>query len=269
MVPIPNAPSSLTGRNASRWLVDFSFFLLVIIVLLNIIFGIIIDTFSDLRSQKEAREADERNNCFICGISKSRFDSDYEKGFFHHQQFEHNLWDYVAFMVYLWEKHHGDYSGLEEYVFNKIRDRDVTWLPINKALAFETFDDDTDDPLEAGINRLHKHSGNTLKRVERITEQNDVLRSQVMEMQSTIAIMGEEMEKSHQLLNKLVSTVSAVHEQFSEFTGKQARIAARKEEKLKMERRKNKPKNMVRNLQGGGGKQFPPSPNGKIKAPHV
>jgi len=272
MIPIASAPSTLTGREVTRWLVDFSFFLLVIIVLLNIIFGIIIDTFSDLRSQKEAREADERNNCFICGISKSRFDSDYPKGFAYHQQSEHNLWDYVAFMVYLWEKNSSDYSGLEEYVFNKIRDRDVTWLPINKALAFESFEDDTDDPIEAGIARLHAHSGNTRKRVDQISEQNEHLRAQVSEMQTTITLMGEEMEKSNAMLNKLVSTISAVHMQFSNFTSKQEATAARREEKAKRERRKNKPKNQVTTLMGhasGGGNPGPTSSSGNKKAPHI
>merc|ERR1711907_349925 len=85
-------------------------------------------------------------------------------------------------------------------------DRDVTWLPINKALAFESFEDDTDDPIEAGIARLHAHSGNTRKLVDQISEQNEHLRAQVSEMQTTITLMGEEMEKSNAMLNKLVST---------------------------------------------------------------
>ena len=40
---------------STRLWIDFLYFLLVLIVLLNVIFGIIIDTFSDLRSQKMER----------------------------------------------------------------------------------------------------------------------------------------------------------------------------------------------------------------------
>jgi len=38
----------------ARFLFDASFFFLVIIIILNIIFGIIIDTFADLREQKSS-----------------------------------------------------------------------------------------------------------------------------------------------------------------------------------------------------------------------
>ena len=38
-------------RFLARTLLDFTFFIVVIIILLNIIFGIIIDTFSDLRGR--------------------------------------------------------------------------------------------------------------------------------------------------------------------------------------------------------------------------
>jgi inositol 1,4,5-triphosphate receptor type 3 len=38
-----------------RFLLDFMFYLVVLVVLLNIIFGIIIDTFSELRTDKKER----------------------------------------------------------------------------------------------------------------------------------------------------------------------------------------------------------------------
>lgn len=51
-----------------RYFFDLTFFIVIIIVMLNIIFGIIIDAFAALRDQrKEAMDAIQ-NNCFICGI---------------------------------------------------------------------------------------------------------------------------------------------------------------------------------------------------------
>ena len=58
----------------SRVIVDLGYFLIVLIVLLNIMFGIIIDTFSELRSAKVARLQDTTQRCFICGIDKNTFD---------------------------------------------------------------------------------------------------------------------------------------------------------------------------------------------------
>lgn len=45
------------------------FFFIVIIIVLNLIFGVIIDTFADLRSEKQNKEEILKNSCFICGKS--------------------------------------------------------------------------------------------------------------------------------------------------------------------------------------------------------
>jgi hypothetical protein len=49
---------------------DLTFFLIVIVILLNIIFGIIIDTFAELRDKKHSMEEDMKNICFICNINR-------------------------------------------------------------------------------------------------------------------------------------------------------------------------------------------------------
>lgn len=38
---------------AIRWFFDISFFILIAVVMLNLIFGIVIDTFGDIRSEKK------------------------------------------------------------------------------------------------------------------------------------------------------------------------------------------------------------------------
>lgn len=50
-----------------RVIYDLLFFFVVIIIVLNLIFGVIIDTFADLRSEKQQKETDLKNTCFICG----------------------------------------------------------------------------------------------------------------------------------------------------------------------------------------------------------
>ena len=39
-----------------------------------VIFGIIIDTFADLRGIQQAKEEDMRGVCFICGLDRAAFD---------------------------------------------------------------------------------------------------------------------------------------------------------------------------------------------------
>ena len=53
-----------------RSVYDLSFFVIVITILLNIIFGIIIDTFAQLIGAKEEMLVDIKNVCFICNIDR-------------------------------------------------------------------------------------------------------------------------------------------------------------------------------------------------------
>ncbi len=51
-----------------RVIYDMMFFFIVIIITLNLIFGVIIDNFADLRTEKQRNDEILRNTCFICGI---------------------------------------------------------------------------------------------------------------------------------------------------------------------------------------------------------
>ena len=52
-----------------RMLYDLTFFFLVIVIIIqNLVFGVIIDTFSDLRAEKNKEEDMIKNTCFICGM---------------------------------------------------------------------------------------------------------------------------------------------------------------------------------------------------------
>lgn len=53
----------------ARVVYDLLFFFIVIIIVLNLIFGVIIDTFADLRSEKQRKEEILKTTCFICGMS--------------------------------------------------------------------------------------------------------------------------------------------------------------------------------------------------------
>ena len=51
-----------------RLFYDLSFFFLVIVIIIqNLIFGVIIDTFATLRAEKNATDNMLKNTCFICG----------------------------------------------------------------------------------------------------------------------------------------------------------------------------------------------------------
>jgi len=125
--------------NHGRWLIDETYFLLVIIMLLNIIFGIIIDTFSSLRAEKDRRLEDTEGVCFICGIDKQIFDraSDEPDGFENHVKLDHNMWNYLYFIFLLWEQDKDDDDGMEQYVRRAIEADEIIWFPLNKAIRLD------------------------------------------------------------------------------------------------------------------------------------
>ena len=51
----------------ARVIYDMLFFFVVVIIVL--IFGVIIDTFADLRNEKQQKEDILKNSCFICGTN--------------------------------------------------------------------------------------------------------------------------------------------------------------------------------------------------------
>jgi len=83
-----------------RYLFDFSFFLIVNIILLNIFFGIIIDAFADKRALVAEEKAEIEGRCFICGLSKSQFDIE-NIPWKLHVYCQHNLHSYLAFVLYV------------------------------------------------------------------------------------------------------------------------------------------------------------------------
>lgn len=54
---------------------------------------------------------------------------DFEK----HRKFEHNIWDYVSFLIIMDEKTEKDCNGIEGELFSKIKNGDYSWIPIRRS----------------------------------------------------------------------------------------------------------------------------------------
>lgn len=112
-----------------RIIFDITFFFFVIIILLAIIQGLIIDAFGELRDQLESVKEDMESNCFICTMEKSFFDS-VPHGFDTHVQQEHNLANYMFFLMHLINKPDTEYTGQETYVWNMYQQRCWDFFPV-------------------------------------------------------------------------------------------------------------------------------------------
>lgn len=126
-----------------RVIYDLLFYFIIIIITLNLIFGVIIDTFADLRTEKQLKDEILKNSCFICGepaivcvfarvhtldttiflwagLERSAFDNR-TTTFDSHVLVEHNVWHYLYFMVLLRVKDSTEFTGPESYVSDMMK----------------------------------------------------------------------------------------------------------------------------------------------------
>ena len=118
-----------------------TFFIIIIMIMGNVTFGLIVDTFGALRDEAYQYDEDRNNICFICQLSKDgclRKNIDFEK----HIKRDHNLWSYVNFLTYLHLYNANDFNRVEGLVWDKLLEKDYGWLPIDTDAGGEDDDDD-------------------------------------------------------------------------------------------------------------------------------
>jgi hypothetical protein len=139
----------------NRWALDVSYFFVVNVGMLNLVAGVIITTFGQLREHQARIKADTEGVCFICGIERQIFDraSTEPEGFKTHVKVDHNMWNYLYFIFMLWEQDKDDDDGLEQYVRRAIEANEITWFPLNKAIRL----DQAASAEEALLNNLKRN----------------------------------------------------------------------------------------------------------------
>ena len=116
------------GRIAYDNLTNF----ILMILILEILAGLIIDTFGSLRDEANARDQDLNNNCIICGNNREYIEKSSGKTFENHIGKSHNLWAYVLFIAFVNRKPQDEHTGAESYVHGKFAASDSTWFPYFK-----------------------------------------------------------------------------------------------------------------------------------------
>jgi hypothetical protein len=139
---------------------------MVTIGLLNMVFGIMIDTFSKLREEQQERDDKLNNTCFICQQHRSNFGIGKNGGagagagggngsgngvgdgdgggagggggggngwasasFGQHIKAEHNMMDYILYIAHLYAKDSMEHNGVESFVFELVEQEVTQWLP--------------------------------------------------------------------------------------------------------------------------------------------
>uniref|UniRef100_A0A8D2JDS0 Inositol 1,4,5-trisphosphate receptor n=1 Tax=Varanus komodoensis TaxID=61221 RepID=A0A8D2JDS0_VARKO len=180
-------PSKDESLFPARVIYDLLFFFIVIIIVLNLIFGVIIDTFADLRSEKQKKEEILKTTCFICGLERDKFDNK-TVSFEEHIKFEHNMWNYLYFIVLVRVKNKTDYTGPESYVAQMIKVRtNLDWFPRMRAMSLVSNEGEGE---QNEIRCLQDKLNSTMKLVSHLTSQLNELKEQMTEQRKRRQRMG-------------------------------------------------------------------------------
>nr|CAB3257468.1 inositol 1,4,5-trisphosphate receptor type 2 [Phallusia mammillata] len=161
-----------------RVVYDLLFFFILIIIVLNLIFGVIIDTFADLRSEKQQKDDILKNTCFICGLERKSFDNK-TVSFETHVKEEHNMWHYLYFIVLVKVKDSTEFTGPESYVYNQVKFGKLEWFPRMQAMSLAADDEAVENndmrslllQLDSTSNLVHTLSRQLQDLQDQVTEQ--------------------------------------------------------------------------------------------------
>uniref|UniRef100_A0A9J8B1R0 Inositol 1,4,5-trisphosphate receptor n=1 Tax=Cyprinus carpio carpio TaxID=630221 RepID=A0A9J8B1R0_CYPCA len=170
----------------ARVVFDLLFFFIVIIIVLNLIFGVIIDTFADLRSEKQRKEEILKTTCFICGLERDKFDNK-TVSFEEHIKSEHNMWHYLYFLVLVKVKDPTEYTGPESYVAQMIKEKNLDWFPRMRAMSLVSSEGESE---QNEIRLLQERLDITVSLVDQLSSQLSELKEQMTEQRKNKQRLG-------------------------------------------------------------------------------
>ncbi|KAL7871156.1 hypothetical protein SRHO_G00086530 [Serrasalmus rhombeus] len=179
-------PSKDEPMFAARVVYDLLFFFIVIIIVLNLIFGVIIDTFADLRSEKQGKEEVLKTSCFICGLERDKFDNK-TVSFEEHIKSEHNMWHYLYFLVLVRVKDPTEYTGPESYVAQMIKEKNLDWFPRMRAMSLVSSEGESE---QNEMRSLQEKLDTTVTLVSQLSAQLAELKEQMTEQRKNKQRMG-------------------------------------------------------------------------------
>ena len=99
--------------------------------MIDLVFGIIIKSFDELRHRNQKYISDKKNYCAICHSSRKLLEK-MRINYNEHINIIHNLWNYIEYMISLKLKDINDLNAINQYVRTKMERKDITWLPSYK-----------------------------------------------------------------------------------------------------------------------------------------
>ena len=115
--------------NYLRVLFDFLFGFLLTMIVIQLISGLIIDKFKELRDNEDKIREHISQFCISCGRSADEVETVTKEPFEINIQSYHNLWFYLIYIGYLNTKPVIDHTGIESYIYKHYLKESFEWMP--------------------------------------------------------------------------------------------------------------------------------------------
>lgn len=112
------------------------FYFTIVLIMLNVINGIIVDTFQDLREKNNKRKDIKENQCYICAIDRINFQIN-SLDFVAHQEFEHNLYNYILYLINIHKIDEHDLNSVDYQSKLCCDNQQTSFFPIKKSIALK------------------------------------------------------------------------------------------------------------------------------------
>jgi len=173
----------------TRFLFDYLYNLIIILIMAAIISGIIIDTFAELRETQQEIQDAMRSQCFICSLPKSDLERHGVK-FEKHILRDHYMWAYARFLLYLEEIDQSTLTGPETHVKQRIKENDVGFFPIERCIQCES-EDIGEEHLERVVrvkdmDEFKENVGNMATNTEDIKRSETIFKLELKDLREAI-----------------------------------------------------------------------------------
>lgn len=130
-----------------RLVTDMVFYITVILLIMNMINGIIISTFSELREEDEKTREDQENKCFICSLEREKFENK-KRNFERHRKIEHNYYTYIQYFITLRFIRDSKLNSNESYILKCLENKEVAFFPVKRSYYLGNTEDDEEESEE-------------------------------------------------------------------------------------------------------------------------
>jgi len=167
---------------------DISYNMIIILIMVAIITGIIIDTFAEMRVERNNNAHQLRNICFVCSLPREKFERHNLK--FDEHLKEHSVWNYLYYMKYLDQREDSDRTGLENEIKKKCDNQYIDWLPIERTISIQEAEALVEERVEESSD-----GHESLEHFKSINSDIDILLQRIASLEQNVASIANRVEQ--------------------------------------------------------------------------